>query len=72
MACTTCSCLASVVRMKSSYEMLSVFHISLYLADTSSVHALGETPLAAADFSMLAPCSSVPVKNRTSKPFWRL
>jgi hypothetical protein len=46
--------------------------ISRKFSDTRSVNACGSSPAAAADFSTFCPCSSVPVRNITSKPSSRL
>ncbi len=54
--------------MKSSFEMFSCFQSSLYRGETESTNSLLLIPFAAAVFSTFWPCSSVPVRKKTSRP----
>ena len=70
-ACTRFSCSRSVVRMKKSFDASSRSTRSRNRADTWSQNSFGESPAAAAACATLAPCSSVPVRKKTSSPRWR-
>ena len=61
-------CRSSVVRMKSSLEMSSAAAMARNCAETSSANACGANPASRAVFSTFCPCSSVPVRNKTSLP----
>ena len=58
----------SVVRMKSSFEMPSRFQSATHRGAMRSVHSWGDTPSSRALRSMFTPCSSVPVRKKTSVP----
>jgi len=54
--------------MKKSFEMSRAFHRSWARPTTESASALGVRPFSAAAFSIFWPCSSVPVRKKTSWP----
>jgi hypothetical protein len=70
-SCTRFSCSRSVVRMKKSFVASSRCTRSRKRAETRSQNSFGDMPAAAAAWATLAPCSSVPVKKKTSSPRWR-
>ena len=67
-SCTNASCSGSVVRMKKSLLASTAAATSLNLGTISSTCCLGVSPRAAAACSTLVPCSSVPVRKKTSSP----
>ena len=71
-ACTPAWCRGSVVRMKSSLVIERVRHSSWYRLTTRSASSLGRKPCCFAVRSIFWPCSSVPVRKRTSRPHIRL
>ena len=58
----------SVVRMKSSFEISRRFHSACHFGAIRSHHSWGEMPAWRARRSMFTPCSSVPVRKKTSAP----
>ena len=63
---------ASVVRMKRSKEMPSFSCIAWNTSELRRARSAVGMPSAAAVCAIFRPCSSVPVRNRTSKPSSRL
>ena len=62
----------SVVRMKSSFVKFSAPDSARKFCETLSVKACGSMPAASADLATFWPCSSVPVRNFTSRPSSRM
>ncbi len=69
--CTKASCSGSVVRMKKSLLALSWRASSLKRGASWSTCCRGVRPRSAAACATLLPCSSTPVRKKTSSPFWR-
>ena len=65
-------CRCSVVRIQSSYEIPIASDIARKSAEMPSVNVCGSIPASAAAFSTFWPCSSVPVRKKTSNPSSRL
>src|SRR5262249_60616232 len=61
----------SVVRMKKSFEALILAAISLKRGARRSPSSRGVVPSASACRVTGSPCSSVPVRKKTSSPRWR-
>ncbi|MOA43039.1 hypothetical protein D3C78_1651500 [compost metagenome] len=59
---------SSVVRMKRSYFTPSFSQVLMNWGVIRSTNSRGVMPSAAAAFSILTPCSSTPVRKKTSSP----
>ena len=57
--------------MKSLFVMPRSFHAARKAPEISSAYACGATPAFAAVWATLSPCSSVPVRKKTSSPVRR-
>jgi len=68
-ACTNASCCGSVVRMKKSLLASSVRVSSWNFGAIWSTCSRGVQPRASAAWAIFVPCSSVPVRKKTSSPF---
>ena len=64
-------CRGSVVRMKSSLEMSRSAHAAAKRGANWSVQAAGVSPCSSAARATFCPCSSVPVRKKTSSPIRR-
>jgi hypothetical protein len=65
-------CSRSVVRMKKSFVTLSVCARSLKRTAFLSPSSRGVMPSRSASWATGSPCSSVPVRKKTSSPRWRM
>jgi hypothetical protein len=65
-------CSGSVVRMKKSFVTLSSAASSLNLTAWRSPSSRGVMPSFSAAWVTGSPCSSVPVRKKTSSPRWRM
>ena len=69
--CTNASCSGSVVRMKKSLEAPTAAASARYLGAMTSTCCCGVSPRSSAAWAIFVPCSSTPVRKKTSSPRWR-
>ena len=69
---TFAMCSGSVVRMKKSLVALTVLASSLKRTALRSPSSRGVMPSFSAAWVTGSPCSSVPVRKKTSSPRWRM